>query len=310
MSGMRVFGGYDTTWRRGARSAAMHRRAGGRGRGADVGRVAARFRDNGQGVAGDMKAVVKAVLLDTEARDGDRPGGGRADDGKLREPFLHLTAVWRGLGCTRVPTLSYGPSLPQGQMPIGAESVFSFYAPTDRAPGSNLLAPEQKIVNASEFQSRLNLTYGMRWDNGLPQPSLTAMLSAGCGVDTLAQAYAASPAAFLAQLAERFFRGTMPPTLRSGGTAWLSRRSCWMRPAPPQALCAGTPTCAGYAALATAHNWPKRSHNCSTPCGPCLPRVVVCCIALARFFVQRETTPCKRFFSATPMHECCPHPDI
>jgi 16S rRNA (cytosine967-C5)-methyltransferase len=102
----------------------------------------------------------------------------------------------------------------------------------------------------------------------------------------------------------------MPPTLRSGGTAWLSRRSCWMRPAPPQALCAGTPTCAGYAALATAHNWPKRSHNCSTPCGPCLPRVVVCCIALARFFVQRETTPCKRFFSATPMHECCPHPDI
>ncbi|MCX7272589.1 MAG: DUF1800 family protein [Burkholderiales bacterium] len=180
-----------------------------------VGRVAARFRDNGQGVAGDMKAVVKAVLLDTEARAGDRPGGGRADDGKLREPFLHLTAVWRGLGCTRVPTLSYGPNLPQGQMPIGAESVFSFYAPTDRAPGSNLLAPEQKIVNASEFRSRLNLTYGMRWDNGLPQPSLTAMLSAGCGVDTLAQAYAASPAAFLAQLAERFFRGTMPPTLRN-----------------------------------------------------------------------------------------------
>ena len=179
-----------------------------------VGRVAARFRDNGQGVAGDLKAVVKAVLLDAEARAGDSPAAGRADDGKLREPFLHLTALWRGLGCTRVPSLSYGPSLPQGQVPLNAESVFSFYSPTDRAPGSNLLAPEQKIVNAAEFRSRVNLSYGMLWDNGSSQPSLAAMRSAGCGVDTLAQAYATSSAAFMTQLAERFFRGTLPPTLR------------------------------------------------------------------------------------------------
>ena len=37
-----------------------------------VGRVAAVFQDNGQGVRGDMKAVVKAILLDSEARDSRR----------------------------------------------------------------------------------------------------------------------------------------------------------------------------------------------------------------------------------------------
>ena len=87
-------------------------------------------------------------------------------------------------------------------------------------------------------------------------------------------------------------------------------RSCWTRPALPPVLCAGTPMCVGCAARGTAHNWPKRRPNCSRPCGLCWPRVVVCCIAPARFSVQREMTPCKRFFSATPMHKCCPRLDI
>ena len=34
-----------------------------------ISRVAAAFANNGQGVRGDMKAVIKAILLDTEARD-------------------------------------------------------------------------------------------------------------------------------------------------------------------------------------------------------------------------------------------------
>lgn len=183
-----------------------------------VGRVAAKFRNNGQGMAGDMKAVVKAVLLDSEARAGDNPATSRPDDGKFREPFLHHTAVWRGIGCNGVPIRPasyYGAILPGNQRPFSPESVFSYYAPTDRAPGSNLLAPEQKLVNASEFIERLNLVNGARWDQLAQQRNLNALTKAGCGIDTLVSAYSTSPRAFNDWLSERFFRGAMPPTLRS-----------------------------------------------------------------------------------------------
>lgn len=174
-----------------------------------VGRVAATFRNNGSGVAGDMKAVVKAVLLDGEARAGDTPALSAASDGKLREPFLHYTAVWRGLGCTQVPLNMWGANLPQAQQPFFADSVFSFYAPTDRAPGSNLLAPEQRLLTSSEFSARLSFTTGMTWE------SVDNLRAAGCAVDALAQAYAASPAEFNNLLSQWYFRGAMPPILRN-----------------------------------------------------------------------------------------------
>jgi uncharacterized protein (DUF1800 family) len=180
-----------------------------------VGRVAAKFRDNGQGVRGDLKAVVKAVLLDEEARIGDDPSKARPDDGKLREPFLHHTAVWRGLGCTRVPAQQTWIPLPPNQTPFNAESVFSFYAPTDRAPGSNLLAPEQRLLNASELTNRLNLANSLRWDPVAQQTSLAAFTQAGCEAQALVDAYAASPRSYIDWLSDRYFRGAMPPTLRN-----------------------------------------------------------------------------------------------
>ena len=48
-----------------------------------VSRVAAAFNNNGSGVRGDMKAVIRAVLLDQEAR---APASG--NNGKLREPAI------------------------------------------------------------------------------------------------------------------------------------------------------------------------------------------------------------------------------
>lgn len=179
-----------------------------------VGRVAAKFRNNGQGVAGDMKAVVKAVLLDTEARAGDNPAAASITDGKLREPYLFQTAVWRGLGCARVPELPWGPAQVPSQMPFSAESVFSFYAPTDRAPGSNLLAPEQKLVNAQELTRRLDSVQTTRWTGG-PNGSMAVLVTAGCDAAGLMNAFTDSPRAFNDWVSVRFFRGAMPPTLRS-----------------------------------------------------------------------------------------------
>lgn len=181
-----------------------------------VGRVAAKFLNNGSGVRGEMKAVVKAVLLDAEARAGDTPAGSRRDDGKLREPFLHYTAVMRGLGCTKAP-LANGDwlRLPGQQHPFSAESVFSFYAPTDRAPGSNLLAPEQRLVNGTELTTRLDWSSGFLWQSNSQPASLKNFNDAGCQVQPLIDAYAASPRQFNDWISERYFRGAMSPSLRS-----------------------------------------------------------------------------------------------
>ena len=55
-------------------------------------RVATVFNNNGSGVRGDLAAVIRAVLMDTEARS--NPTG---NFGKLREPVLRMTAGWRAL---------------------------------------------------------------------------------------------------------------------------------------------------------------------------------------------------------------------
>ena len=176
-----------------------------------VARVADKFKNNGAGVAGDMKAVVKAILLDPEARAGDSPLTIRKDDGKLREPFLHVTSVWRGLGCKTFPEWAGGwIRTPDLQRPLSAESVFSYYAPTDRAPGSGLLSPEQKLINASELTMRFRLTTEARQGE-----SFRLLTTAGCDTNALMDAYSTSPTAFIDFLSTRYFRGAMPPTLRS-----------------------------------------------------------------------------------------------
>ena len=56
-------------------------------------RVTSKFNDNGSGVRGDMRAVIKAILLDYEARSADVAAD--PEFGKQREPLLRLTAAGR-----------------------------------------------------------------------------------------------------------------------------------------------------------------------------------------------------------------------
>ena len=186
-----------------------------------IARVSAVFRDNGRGVAGDMKALVKAVLLDPEARRGDVPGVDARRFGKLREPWLWFMATLRGLGCTRpLEWPGGGTAAPRVQFPFTAASVFSFYLPTDRAPGSNLLAPEQKLLNTIELTARLGQLQGVLID-----PVTSA--AAGCEVAALGKSYAESPKAYVDQLSSRFFRGAMPATLRSNLMELAAAQPTW-----------------------------------------------------------------------------------
>jgi uncharacterized protein (DUF1800 family) len=115
-----------------------------------VERVAHAFADDGHGVRGDLYAVAKAILFDPEARHG------HDDDpqhfGKLREPLLRFTALWRAFHATS-PSGRFQFSNPEfwlGEGPLRSPSVFNFYSPDYQPPGpiadAGLYAPEFQIT--------------------------------------------------------------------------------------------------------------------------------------------------------------------
>ena len=118
-----------------------------------VGRVAAAFANNGNNVRGDMKAVIKAILLDEEARDPQRMS--LPTWGKLREPFLRCVNLARAFNASSAsgwyPLDQF--ALDHLQDPMNAPSVFNFFLPAHSPPGpitaQGLVAPEFQILNAS-----------------------------------------------------------------------------------------------------------------------------------------------------------------
>lgn len=173
-----------------------------------IARIATVFRNNGSGVVGDMKAVVKAILLDSEARTGDQLSADTTRFGKMREPLLWYTGLLRGLNCTKPLLNGAGDvAVPGTQRALDPNSVFSFYAATDRAPGSNLLAPEQKLLNTPEFSQRFS---SFSWELHFSSASSVST----CQIDQFGQAFNVSPQALVNLINERYFRGAMPPTLR------------------------------------------------------------------------------------------------
>ena len=122
-----------------------------------VGRVAAVFNNNGAGVRGDLKAVIKAVLLDDEARRAATTGD--TTRGKLREPVVRFVQ-WARAFKLASPTdlwnigVTSDPSTRLGQSPLRSPSVFNFFRPGYVPPNTvlgaqNLTAPEFQITNES-----------------------------------------------------------------------------------------------------------------------------------------------------------------
>jgi len=123
--------------------------------------VADAFADNGAGVRGDMKAVVKAVLLHPEARATSNTAG------KVREPVLRLSALLRAFGY-RSDSGDYrigntdNPATSLGQTPLRAPSVFNFYRPGYVPPGTEaaahaLVVPEMQIVHETSAAGYVNV---------------------------------------------------------------------------------------------------------------------------------------------------------
>jgi uncharacterized protein (DUF1800 family) len=120
-----------------------------------ISRVAAAFNDNGAKVRGDMKAVLKAVLTDPEARTLSTSS---VSFGKVREPLLRLSHFLRAFNATSSSGDFSGIdntddlSMSLGQTPLQAGSVFNFYRPGYVPPNSaaalqGLVAPELQLSN-------------------------------------------------------------------------------------------------------------------------------------------------------------------
>lgn len=140
-----------------------------------VRRVAQAFDDDGSAahVRGDLKAVVKAILLDPEARYGhwQMP----ETFGKLREPLLKITQMWRAMQARtpggdpayadRPGNLDTWPPIVEqiGEAPLYSSTVFNFFKP-DYAPAGEmrtrgLLGPEFQILGDTMSTATANFLF-------------------------------------------------------------------------------------------------------------------------------------------------------
>ncbi|NND09254.1 MAG: DUF1800 domain-containing protein [Saprospiraceae bacterium] len=119
-----------------------------------VRRVAEVFADNGNGIRGDMQAIIKAILLDDEARSCAALQDERS--GKLRSPILRYTHLVRAMDKFS-PSGKYwntGNDFLEAthQHPLHAPSVFNFYQPGFQPNGAlmevELVAPEFQLLNS------------------------------------------------------------------------------------------------------------------------------------------------------------------
>lgn len=124
-----------------------------------VKRITTVFRNNGSGVAGDLKAVIRAILLDSEARAGDT--GLQATDGFLQDPVyaqVFLMSVLQISGEDDQPIY-----LPKAlSEPIfDAPTIFSYFRPTNLVGGTTINSPEFALYNNFTLVQRMQLIYAI-----------------------------------------------------------------------------------------------------------------------------------------------------
>jgi uncharacterized protein (DUF1800 family) len=193
-----------------------------------VGRVAAVFANNGQGVRGDLGAVAKAILMDPEARDASVATS--ATFGKLREPVIRVTNWARAFGARSqtgnflITSTSANTSL--NQTPLTSPSVFNFWRPGFVPPGTtqlgqrNLVAPEFQIVDEvtaagyiNSIQDWVNQGVGSTPPNGTGRDVRPVDIN---GVFYPAEiALAENPQALVERMNLLLFYGTMTPTMQA-----------------------------------------------------------------------------------------------
>lgn len=175
-----------------------------------VDRVSTVFNDNGSGVRGDLRAVIRAILLDSEARAGDTDS--TQNGGHLREPILYLTGVLRGLSFSNTDATGYYGTLSNysgalSQQPYSSPSVFNFFAPDYVIPAS-VNAPEFELENTASAILRLTLAANI----------VSNRISGFSGNLSATGPYglmASNPGNLVDALSTTFMHGQMPTNMRT-----------------------------------------------------------------------------------------------
>jgi len=220
-----------------------------------ISRVAGVFADNGTGVRGDLGAVVRAILMDEEARSCDAMQD--PTNGKLTEPmsrFLHLGIAFP-LECykdtlfvingdtisrtkcneTRVWLSGFDEQELFRQGPLDAPSVFNFYLPDHQPVGdlaqNDLVAPEFKIHDAStsiNYINRIFVTaiwnfYGSSWDGDINE-DLGSLSIVTAELEEMMD----DPESVINYLDMVFLRGAMTDRLRNELRLYINDQPVWV----------------------------------------------------------------------------------
>jgi len=177
-----------------------------------VARVAAVFNNNGVGVRGDLRAVVRAILLDPEAR------GARKIDpayGKLIEPVLYMTSIARAMNAATDGVFFRNASNGLGQFVFYAPSVFNYYPFDYVVPGTPLLGPEFGIQTSTTAIGRANVANSLLFTPSIA-PDATVFGATGTQLDLAAyQAVALDSAALADRLDRNLMGGRMSAAMKS-----------------------------------------------------------------------------------------------
>jgi len=177
-----------------------------------ISRVASAFANNGQGVRGDMEAVLRAILLDSEARIASASNS----FGHEREALIRLANVYRAFNASsssgKISVSSANFSF--SQAPLYAPSVFNFFSPFYSQSGpiqnAGLVAPEFQITTDTTVITSANKIRSAVYQQ--PNPNNPDAIVLNLSTQTL---IASNPAALVDSLNVLLMGGQMSSSMRN-----------------------------------------------------------------------------------------------
>ncbi len=189
--------------------------------GAYVKRVVDVFKNDGTGVRGNLKAVIRAILLDPEAR----APTAFATYGRLRAPVELITRVVRALDGDMDTSKDPGGALNALSARMGQDvprpsSVFSYYPAETR-----LIGPEFALLDTYTVTQRANFLHQLLFSTSLSNKGVEVTLAMNAGT-----------AALVSWMDTNLLHGTMSAALRAELTSTLGAPFLVGRDADKRAL--------------------------------------------------------------------------
>lgn len=180
-----------------------------------VHRVSSVFDNNGKGVKGDLAAVVRAILLDPEARRGDDPLSGQTQDAHVMEPILYMANIMNLIGGVYTDDRVYISMNPWGEEVLMEPTVFGYFSPANALPDGTL-SPEAQLLNNNAAMAKVGFL------NSILHGSMPGLAS---DLHESPLWNVSSTEDLISQMNHWMFHGTMPASTRSALTQYASDHS-------------------------------------------------------------------------------------